>query len=121
MSRRVRFGLALTLLLAWHVPAFAAIGVGLHLAGDDHGPAARAAELALAATHGHHHELDAAGHDHPAVRVAPPVAPAATAVAQIVASSIVVESLSSSRSVGDAPPPRAGPPQLFYLHCALLL
>lgn len=121
MNRRLRFGLALTLLLAWHAPAFAAIGVGLHLAGDDHGHSAHAAELALAASHGHHHELDAAGHDHPALRVVSPAAPAAAVIASIVARPDVAASASTGRPVEDAPPPRAGPPQLFYLHCALLL
>jgi len=118
---RARVWIALVLLLGWHVPALASIGVGLHLAGDDHTRQGIALELALAAAHGHHHAVDAAPHDHSAVRMAAPAAPVPGTAALA-----IVPAFSSplSQMAGAQPcesPPRGGPPELYHQNCALRL
>lgn len=112
--------MVLVLLLSGHVPAFASIGLGLHLAGD-HAREEVVLELALAATHGHHHDLDIAPHDHTALRVAVPSAPApAVAVLADVPAAAASAALVGPTERWDRPP-RPGLPELFYQHRALLL
>jgi hypothetical protein len=116
-----RLWITALLLVGWHALALATVGIGLHLASDDHQREGIAIELALAATHGHHHELTVAAHDHPVVRIAAPSAPL-PAVSTL---AFAPASAPPPASTGHAPrfdsPPQTGPPQLFYTHCALLL
>jgi hypothetical protein len=132
-----RFWIAFGLLLSWQLPAFAAIGIGVHLSGhhqvDDHGagqhhgtsdhdePVKLALELALAASHGHHHELDATPHDHPALRIAVPTASPQQVVALVVAPADPAPAWRSGHVVPCRAAPGTGPPELFYRHCALRL
>lgn len=118
---RSRFWLALVLLVSLHVPAFASIGIGLHLAGDDHARQDIALALALAAAHGHHHEFDAAHHDHSAVRIAVPTAPAPEVVAVAAAPTVRAPGELVGRATHCESPPHTGPPELFYRYCALRL
>lgn len=117
-------------LALWVAPGAGALAVALHLAvghhhgdhrhADDH--RASALELALAAVHGHRHDLEAApDHEHPApaAGVASVHAGAPTAVDLPPADcfrcipGFAVESLS---------PGRRGPPTPLYdTHCSLLL
>jgi hypothetical protein len=117
---QTRWWIVFVLLASWHVPAFAAIEVGLHLAGGDHHSHEQALEIALAAAHGHHHQLSDADHDHPAIRVAVPTAsPDLSELA--VAPRTVAPALDPSRAARGELPFRVGPPKFFYQHCALLL
>jgi hypothetical protein len=119
---RPRFWIVLVLLMSWHAPAFASIGIGLHLAGEDHTREELARELALAASHGHHHEFDATPHDHSAVRrTTAPTAPAPEAVDLAAMAADAAPPAPVGRVERLASPPRAGPPELFYRHCALRL
>jgi hypothetical protein len=116
-----RLWITALLLLGWHAPALAAVGIGMHLASDDHERQEMAIELALATSHGHHHELTVALHDHSAVRVAAPSAPPPEVSSMVSEPAFVVPAAPVGRAPQFASPPRTGPPQLFYTHCALLL
>lgn len=142
-----RFWTLAIVLLSWQAPAWASIGVGLHLASDHHrlapgvppeAPAPTevpapaevpgetlALELALAASHGHHHDLDSPAHDHPALRIvaASALAPGAVDCAPAVswARALAGPATGVRREPPCSSPPPTGPPELFYRHCALLL
>jgi hypothetical protein len=112
---------ALLLLIGWQAPALAAVSIGIHLASDGHAHHELAIELALAATHGHHHEVATAPHDHSAVRVTVPSAPTlglAGRPLELAAARTLAPACSAPEP--DASPPTGSPP-LFYTHCALLL
>lgn len=116
-----RLWITALLLLGWQAPAWAAVGIGMHLAGDDHTRQETAVELALAASHGHHHELTVALHDHAAVRGAAPSAPPPVVSRMAFELAFVPPAAPVGRAPQFDSPPRTGPPQLFYAHCALLL
>ena len=116
------------ILLGWLAPSAFALGVGLHLTVEHHGPHGAShehelADLARAVTHGHHHDLEAMpDHDHDArfdgqARIPGP-GPAFAAV--LPASALPPETLAEgSRFDGSS---RRGPPTpLFVSHCSLLL
>ncbi|HSM51167.1 MAG TPA: hypothetical protein VLA75_07200 [Thermoanaerobaculia bacterium] len=121
LRSRVRAWIAVSLLLCGPVPAFAAIGIGLHLAGEGHGGDAFAADLAAAATHGHHHAFDTAEHDHAAIRCATAAAVASGPVTLngIPAPGFAVAARDESPPLGF--PPRSRSPELYQRHRALLL
>lgn len=117
----VRVWIASALLLSWPASALTAIGVGFHLTGADHAAPPFAEALALAAHHGHHHDLDMPDHEHAGTRdpgVAPFVPEAGTPIASAAMSAACKAVLWASWGQF---PCGTGPPELFYHHCALLL
>ena len=111
------------LLSAWLLPGAVGLSAALHvtLHHDAHDPPShRALALALAAEHGHSHELTAPAHGHPARRaegraVAPePPTAAPPPWGTSPASAVAVADQTPS------PPLRPPPRPLFTLHCALL-
>ena len=110
------------------LPSVSALGVGLHVALDQHGHhhaehTLEISELAQAATHGHHHDAEAAPeHDHDAkvegsaltLRLSASLGAVLPAVA-----SLRIEFAETLLFEGS---PRRGPPvPLFTTHCSLLL
>ena len=116
------------ILLGWQAPGALALGVGLHLAVGHHGPLGAShedelADLARAATHGHHHDHEAVpDHGHAATLDAHAGLP------RLGMSSVAVLAMPPSPSMTlaeglpfDAASRRGPPPALFRTHCALLL
>jgi len=120
--------LSLLVLALWLTPAASALAVGLHLALDHHpgdgraGDQSAAIELAMAAVHGHRHDLEAVpNHEHPApVAGGPSVHASAPAAADPPPTGRVPRLAGSG--AGLLSPARRGPPTLLYqTHCSLLL
>ena len=114
--------LALAWLLCWLATPVVSLALLVHVAADHHDPhhdQHATLELALAATHGHSHQLDSADHRHHAVReVGPPAVPAPQLAGGPDASQA---SLRGARAELSDPSPPTGSPPLFQRHCALLL
>ena len=121
LRSRVRAWIAVSLLLCGPVPACAAIGIGLHLAGEGHLDDGLAVDLAAAAAHGHHHAFDMAEHDHAAIRWAMPTAAASGPVTLngIPVPGFAVAARDETPPLGF--PPRSRSPELYQRHRALLL
>ncbi len=118
-SRRV---VVLAVLACWHASTIALVGLGLHLLLDHHhGVGETHRSLPVAATHGHHHDLDVAEHDHAAVAqrdletaempLSPARNPAATGPLVVTPDRL---------DIVDGRPPDTTRCR-FYDHCALLL
>ena len=116
------------ILLGWLAPSAFALGVGLHLTVEHHGPHGAShehelADLARAATHGHHHDREAApDHSHGATFDAPAGIhrPGLSAVAVVALPSSPAVTLAEGSRFDDWS--RRGPPTpLFFAHCSLLL
>ena len=132
-----RFWTLALVLLSSLAPAWANIGVGLHLASDHHQLAASEAggtlgpvetlaiELAQAASHGHRHDFGTPAHDHTALRVvaAPTIGPGGVDFAPVAswAQALPEPATRAHREPPGGSRPQTGPPELFYRHCALLL
>jgi hypothetical protein len=121
LRSRVRAWIAVSLLFCGPVPAFAAIGIGLHLAGEGHLDDRFAVSFAAAAAHGHHHSFETAEHDHAAIRCAMPsaAAPGPVTLNGTLALACAVATRDESPPRGF--PPRSRSPELFQRHSALLL
>ncbi|HVR28987.1 MAG TPA: hypothetical protein VMS86_05575 [Thermoanaerobaculia bacterium] len=114
--------LATASLLCWLAPPAIALATLMHVVSDHpHRGEHRALELALAATHGHSHQLATAEHRHAALRESAPSAVPRPLSAVAVASAIELASVDGRPALPDRPPPTGSPPLLFYRHCALLL
>ena len=125
MRRRV---LKTTLCLAWLASyisgPLASLVVLVHVADEHHLDALEARELALDATHGHHHELGVVTHSHPAERAAGSVEAHTTLIVALGHSVTPYGSVSSDEPIREAPTATESPPlspPLFCQHCALLL
>jgi hypothetical protein len=118
--------IALAALLVWMAPSLVAASTLLHLAlahHGEHGEEAKQAiaELALAAAHGHHHDLATPEHGHEVSLLAPvTLAKPLAAVTLLPSPPVAVEGV-EARSRLEHPSRRAPPPALFTTHCALLL
>ena len=120
----VRIVVCLAWLASSVVGPLTTLVVLVHLAGEHHLDAFEAQELALEATHGHHHELGVVAHWHPAERATGSVEPVTTIIASLVHSVATYELASSDGPTRDAPAATESPPispPLFCKHCALLL
>ena len=116
------------ILLGWTAPSAAALGVGLHLAAGHHGDHGmqhehELADLARAATHGHHHDLGSApDHDHDATLEGQARAPVAgPSFAALLPTSPLPPATLAEGSRFDGSSRRGPPTPLFCAHCSLLL
>ena len=116
------------ILLGWTAPGAFALGVGLHLAAEHHGPHGAAhehelADLVRAATHGHHHDLEAApDHGHDATLEGQARAPVTSpSFAAVLSTSPLPQATLAAASLFDAVSRRGPPTPLFFAHCSLLL
>jgi hypothetical protein len=127
--RRSRL-IAVVVLALWMAPGAGALAVGVHLAfghghgvhdGDDHRRAAM--ELALAAVHGHHHDLAAVpGHEHAAPSGGGPSVPANALEASTDPPPIGPAPRLPGLAAGTLSAARRGRSTLLYCtHCSLLL
>lgn len=120
--------LSAVVLLAWTTPGVGAVGLYVHLAVDHQGAHdgdhdSEISDLLRAATHGHHHEAEAAPRHEHDVRLGAP-APVVRSVSLLVAVLPAWESPPtrlSARALLDGSPRRAPPDPLFAAHCSLLL
>lgn len=115
-------------LLLWMAPSAGALAVGVHIALDHRGAhdaerQREISELARAATHGHHHDVDVGPHhEHDArlggVAQVPRRGP--SPIAAFPSLGAVTGAL-AGRTRPDNIPRRAPPAPLFAAHCSLLL
>ena len=125
---RVRFSLVerlltVVLLSVWLLPGVLGLAAALHLElhHDAHGaPPDRALALALAAEHGHSHELTEPAHDHPATRAKAQAAALEPAGAFVLPWGGLPAPRETTVETAPSAPLRPPPRPLFTLHCALL-
>ena len=135
--------IAIAILLGWLAPSISALGVGLHVLSEHHGPHGiephgahgvephgphgiehqqEVADLMRIATHGHHHELDTADHDHDAwLGGQAPVRLGGLSLLAVFPARLSVPSSLAECSMLDRPRRRGPPIPLFTTHCTLLL
>ena len=119
---------SVAILLGWLAPSAFALGAGLHLTVEHHGPHGAShehelADLARAATHGHHHDLGAApDHDHDATFDGQTRVPdSGPSFAAVVPTSPSPPATLAEGSRFDGSSRRGPPAPLFVSHCSLLL
>lgn len=119
--------LSYVVLLAWMAPSLGALSAGLHLAIEHHGPhgaehVRAITDLAGAATHGHHHDLDTAPHHgHEATSGGSVSLPRPAASLLTALPSPGVSAGSDGRWPLDRASRRGPPGPLLMAYCSLLL
>lgn len=118
--------LSLAVLLFWMAPSLGASITALHVALDHHGAhgtehAEAIANLARAATHGHHHDLTAPEHEHEASLTPPAPLPRPVVSVAVALSAPLALSGQDERSRLELSSRRGPPEALFTTHCSLLL
>lgn len=126
-NRRTARLAALLVLSSWVVPVAVTLGVGLHLVIDPHHRDERASGLALAAVHGHAHELGHTHefaepeHEHDARLADAPRTPLRPVSTPAAVPGDVAAFPEVTPAAGYASTARPPPLSLFTAHCALLL
>jgi hypothetical protein len=120
--------LSSVVLLVWMAPGMGALAVGVHLALDHHGAHGaeherEVSDLVRAATHGHHHDAEAApSHEHDARvgRVAP-IPRRGPSLVAVLPSPAAATAAGSQWPRADRTLRRGPPVPLLTAHCSLLL